>query len=621
MVTKTSWISEDNNHCLEVIPDFNNCKKRSKSERNGRNKRRLMANNSDNNEDLLIIEDLMATNRHSIEKLFNELLHKVNTDPKFTDFRDSLNINDNYFINKNEFKDSLLPKLLKLATDGSQKATALAVLSVILFNDWKSQKSKLSEKALKASLIPQLISIYCSTNETEIHELIFNLYLLLLLIIANTSKRVMALLLLPDNLLINDIIGVINESNDVNLVTLSLKSMQFYLYYCRKFDTISAVLPVLTKLLNQTNMIIVAEVCNTIYIFTQMFQSSRKAVIASQVCHKLLDLWSDTTDEAIIKPIYSIFVAIVSRFNEYKNSMLGPDLNVLKIIPQLISSTDLNKLCAINLIKCLAMKPICAKHYLPQQQIQQIIDSKTICLINDLIENNDNNSDILKSSAVNAIFVMAYNASIDQLKYMADQGCLKALCSLLDTQSEQSYQKYTLLAITVFLYEEFKDQLKSNKALPDPSKQLSSFATIIRNVGGLQKLNQLNQQSEDDVKQYVEEILVNGFGIETRPNKRQPSMKVMETRLSLIACMDCKADSANTVIYQCKHVHICRKCAASALNKIYTGERQKKCLIKDCGALIKTDDCPWFRIKGKLYKLYILLEDQLERKLEVKILK
>ncbi|CAG2161513.1 unnamed protein product [Oppiella nova] len=261
------------------------------------------------------------------------------------------------------------------------------------------------------------------------------------------------------------------------------------------------------------------------------------------------------------------------------------------------------------------MKPICAKKYAPTKQIQLIINKNTIQFINDLLEND--NSFKVKSSALNAILVTAYNAS-----------CLKALCSQLESNNE-CHLKTTLLAISVFLFEEYKDLLKAEKSRPNPTINLSHFALIIRECDGFRLLNEINERRVhkervnekyivSEAERYVEEILFLAFGVESRPKKRQPKMEMMKNYKSVRTCLDCTLRLADTDIFECNHIQLCCKCAASALHKIYTQE-PKQCQRDNCTKKIPKNDCPWYLFKGKLFGYYNDLQTRVEDRLEPEV--
>ena len=200
----------------------------------------------------------------------------------------------------------------------------------------------------------------------------------------------------------------------------ALLLFQYFIYNSKNFESICPVLSTLIKLLKHSDKTVVSQSCYTILIFCQSFQRSRTALFEAQVCDKLIDLWVSTDEEEIIKPIFSIIKSLLVRFNAYKNQMLSKELNILEIIPKLVNSSDLNAIYACEIIKMIAMKPINAKKFGATEQIQLIIRMRTICSINNLLQSH--NSFAVKSSALNALFVMAYNSTIDQLKPLAEQG-------------------------------------------------------------------------------------------------------------------------------------------------------------------------------------------------------
>ena len=108
-----------------------------------------------------------------------------------------------------EFKRTVFPKLLELASNSSDlsgQVSALSLLALILFKDWEL-KTKLSETALNSKLIQKLITISETTKETKIKELVSEVFLLLCLIVANDNQNVKKSLQSSDKALIEWTIG------------------------------------------------------------------------------------------------------------------------------------------------------------------------------------------------------------------------------------------------------------------------------------------------------------------------------------------------------------------------------------------------------------------------------
>ena len=215
---------------------------------------------------------------------------------------------------------------------------------------------------------------------------------------------------------------------------------------------------------------------------------------------------------------------------------------------------------------------------------------------------------------------------------------MEAICSQLDSE-DQDQLFLAVLTIAIFLMEEAKDILKNNHDYPQPRESLTTFAKIIENCGGFDRLRRLNrvrveredqyikalERWQDDIKvmpeshklakpkitplseteRMVEEIMVLAFGIETRLKKRKPSKVVMAHKLSLIGCIDCKKRIANTDIFSCGHVSFCKVCASNAVHKVYS-QSPKICSVDKCLKTIPVSDCPWYMFKAKTFKMVFL---------------
>ncbi|CAG2179205.1 unnamed protein product, partial [Oppiella nova] len=104
------------------------------------------------------INDLIKSNKDKIQTNLDDFSN-AKVESKFQELKHELNINDDYSIKLNEFKGKAFPRLWEQLSTTS----ALMLLQLILYNDYKIQKSQLIKSALKASLVPQLVNIYETT--------------------------------------------------------------------------------------------------------------------------------------------------------------------------------------------------------------------------------------------------------------------------------------------------------------------------------------------------------------------------------------------------------------------------------------------------------------------------
>ncbi|CAG2172480.1 unnamed protein product [Oppiella nova] len=197
------------------------------------------------------------------------------------------------------------------------------------------------------------------------------------------------------------------------------------------------------------------------------------------------------------------------------------------------------------------------------------------------------------------MFVTAYNADVkDQLTPLA-KGCLPALCSQLDTD-DKDYLNLVLLTIISFLFWEFKAFLGKEKKLLTSEDTISPFAEIIKDCDGLQRLKQIkesnnNSHTPTQVERRVEEILALAFHVETRPPERKQSLYLMlytfpevNPRVKQEQCVGCKKvmDAqkkfvrADTTIFSCHHLNLCRGCAVKGITKMYNQESDLPTLLR-----------------------------------------
>ncbi|CAG2179594.1 unnamed protein product [Oppiella nova] len=118
------------------------------------------------------ISGLIKSNKDKIQTNLDDFSNSK-VESKFHELKHELNINDDYSIKLNEFKEKVFPRLWELLSTTST-TSALMLLQLILYNDYKTQKSQLIKSALKASLVPQLVNIYETTRDIQTKQLVIN---------------------------------------------------------------------------------------------------------------------------------------------------------------------------------------------------------------------------------------------------------------------------------------------------------------------------------------------------------------------------------------------------------------------------------------------------------------
>jgi len=166
-----------------------------------------------------------------------------------------------------------------------------------------------------------------------------------------------------------------------------------------------------------------------------------------------------------------------------------------------------------------------------------------------------------------------------------------------------------LITFTIFLFDEFKYILRTDKYCPDPQKSLTDFASIIKDNDGIRKLKLIvdrqreilefdpNHREAKEIRIAAEEILIHSFGIETRPKNRIPETEVMKYKESVIDCIQCNQTTADTNLFPCEHITLCQKCASKALIKIYAKEKVNQCPL--CTESVPLLETPWHLLKAK----------------------
>ncbi|CAG2115881.1 unnamed protein product, partial [Medioppia subpectinata] len=190
-------------------------------------------------------------------------------------------------------------------------------------------KSKLIKSALKAALIPKLVTIYETTDDLETRQL-------------NNPKVVK--LVLNDNSVINALLSHLNDSNVDNVFILeSLLLIQCLVYYSPHFETTSQVLVTLIQLTTFSDSVVI---------------KSRQLMITSKAVKQIIQLWIDyKNDDTIVNPAFGIILGLLARHPNYRKHLLGEEIDLLEHIPDLIKTNEFNKINAITIIRYCAMRP------------------------------------------------------------------------------------------------------------------------------------------------------------------------------------------------------------------------------------------------------------------------
>ncbi|XP_022847342.1 importin subunit alpha-like isoform X2 [Olea europaea var. sylvestris] len=134
-----------------------------------------------------------------------------------------------------------------------------------------------------------------------------------------------------------------------------------------------------------------------------------------------------------------------------------------------------------------------------KDNIQAVIEAGIFSPLVQLLQNAEFG---LQDAAAWAIFNATMGGSNEQIKFLVDKGCIKPLCDLLVSRNTANIIKYCLGGLENILKVGEAEKKKGN------TEDVNVFAQIIEDVGGLQKIENLQTHDYGNVRRSAIEILV-----------------------------------------------------------------------------------------------------------------
>lgn len=251
-------------------------------------------------------------------------------------------------------------------------------------------------------------------------------------------------------------------------------------------EAVSPVWDVLPPLVNSHDDEIVINACWCVSYLTDI---NRSAVIASGVCPKLLELLL-CHSERIIAPVLRAVASLVAGTDAETQTIL--DLGVLPCLMKLLGARQR----FIVKQTCFAISNICAGN---NKQVQAVMDAG---LMHPLVALLDTSTDHdVRSDAAWAIANATAIADPEQIRCLVQAGIIRPMCEMLTAKD---------VIVTNVALDCLGNVLKAG--LED--MRTHDYAKLIEQIGGLDKLEDLQMHANGIIHQKALEIICVYYGVE-----------------------------------------------------------------------------------------------------------
>mmetsp|Transcript_16449 Transcript_16449/g.22734 ORF Transcript_16449/g.22734 Transcript_16449/m.22734 type:complete len:539 (-) Transcript_16449:1077-2693(-) len=294
---------------------------------------------------------------------------------------------------------------------------------------------------------------------------------------------------------------LLHQHNDPNCKISMLRNATWTLSnFCRgkpppPFDQVSPALPTLTRLITLSDEDVLTDACWALSYLSDGTNDKIQAVIDAGVCRRLVELLLHTSAAVLIPALRTV-----------GNIVTGDDFQTQMIIgcsalPCLLALLTNQHKKSIKKEACWTISNITAGN---KDQIQAIVDANIIPPLIQLLGTAEFD---IKKEAAWAISNATSGGTHQQIKYLVQMGCIKPLCDLLTCQDAR--------IVTVAL-EGLENILKvgeADKELGGPGA-VNQFSQFLDEAEGLDKIEQLQNHSKDEIHEKAVKILETYFGFE-----------------------------------------------------------------------------------------------------------
>lgn len=259
-----------------------------------------------------------------------------------------------------------------------------------------------------------------------------------------------------------------------------------------RWELVHPALPILAQLIYSTDEEVLADGCWALSYLSDGPNEKIQAVLETGICPRLVELMGHPT-ASVQTPALRTCGNIVTGDDHQTQCVLN--CGALARLLLLLGSPKKG----IRKEACWTISNITAG---TREQISAVIDANIIPPLVQLLANAEFD---IKKEAAWSISNATSGGSADQIKYLVNQGCIKPLCDLLIVADAR--------LVTVAL-EGLENILKSGEQEANTMGAQNQYTTFVDEAEGLDKLENLQNHSNEDVYKKAVQILERFFGLE-----------------------------------------------------------------------------------------------------------
>ncbi|XP_076894875.1 importin subunit alpha-1a-like [Bidens hawaiensis] len=254
------------------------------------------------------------------------------------------------------------------------------------------------------------------------------------------------------------------------------------------FDQTRPALPALQQLIHSVDEDVLTDACWALSYLSDGMNDKIQALIEANVCPRLIELLNHSSPSVVIPALRTV-----------GNIVTGDDLQTQYVInhqalPCLLNLLTSNYKKSIKKEACWTISNITAGN---KEQIQTVIEANIIGPLVQLLQNAEFD---IKKEAAWAISNATSGGTRDQIKYLASQGCIKALCDLLVCPDPR---------VVMVCLEGLENILMVGAAEKNlgQSGDVNLYAQMIDDAEGLEKIENLQSHDNNEIYEKAMRLL------------------------------------------------------------------------------------------------------------------